>query len=60
MSSFTAILADIMTASNAFEAGARDFRSAIPDIVDGAGHTVTNTVKDLGHITSSIWHGVFG
>jgi hypothetical protein len=33
--SFTAILADIKAASDAFEAGARDFRNAIPDNLAG-------------------------
>src|SRR5262249_24977421 len=29
-------------------------------VVDGVGHTFANTGKDLAHMGSSLWHGVFG
>ena len=29
-------------------------------IADGVGHTFANTGKDIGHMASSVWHGIFG
>lgn len=50
MGSFTAILADIMAASDAFEGGARDFRNAIPDnlagtVVDSGNASLDQTIR---------------
>jgi hypothetical protein len=29
-------------------------------VADGVGHTFANTGKDIGHMASSVWHGIFG